>query len=279
MWLNVVLLGGLICLVTLRRTTEARTVPAVTSIVTSPPTTATRPLPEPFRWSQLGSTNYEVYVANLRASGCPETTVQDIVRGDTARAFAFERARLGLDGSGSGPWSRSREAQLIARLLGEQSLVAGENTVAVQSGENQPETNDGTGIAADNAKTHGAQQPSSGQPQTLTSASAVSYPLVFRNVNLDALGLSASQKSAIQQLQQQFVNDIGGPNQNPNDPAYLARWQKAQGPVDAALLNLLGTQGYMAYQQQMYYEWYQPQVQSAGVAGRPLTINPALFSK
>jgi hypothetical protein len=45
------------------------------------------------------------------------------------------------------------------------------------------------------------------------------------------------------------------------------------------LLALLGRQGYMAYQQQQYYDWYAPQVLAANAEGKSLTINPGSFSK
>ncbi len=74
-----------------------------TKVITAPPESVvtTQEVPQTFRWSQLEATNdYRHYVSNLRASGCPEATVQDIVRGDAKRAFAFKRHQLGLDGSG-----------------------------------------------------------------------------------------------------------------------------------------------------------------------------------
>src|ERR1700722_18469255 len=36
----------------------------------------------PFRWSQLESTNYLTYIANLRAIGCPAQTVRDLIVAD-----------------------------------------------------------------------------------------------------------------------------------------------------------------------------------------------------
>ena len=35
-----------------------------------------------FRWSQLESTDYRQYIANLRAIGCPELTLRDIIMTD-----------------------------------------------------------------------------------------------------------------------------------------------------------------------------------------------------
>src|SRR5580692_5346415 len=58
-----------------------------------------------FRWSQFESTNgYLAFVANLRAAGCPEATVEDIVQGDTGRAYAVMRQRLGASANALGRW-------------------------------------------------------------------------------------------------------------------------------------------------------------------------------
>ena len=69
--------------------------------------------PKPFRWSQLVSTNddYRLFVANLRALGCPELTVEDIVRGDAERVFFAKRRQLQLEGSDPVPGRRSRRCK------------------------------------------------------------------------------------------------------------------------------------------------------------------------
>lgn len=37
------------------------------------------PVPEPSAWSRIESADYPVFIANLRATGCPESTIRDIV--------------------------------------------------------------------------------------------------------------------------------------------------------------------------------------------------------
>jgi hypothetical protein len=62
--------------------------------VPSPPLSSIVPVPEvvevsePFDWAQLESTDYRVYVANLRAIGCPEPTVRDLIIADVNDLFA-----------------------------------------------------------------------------------------------------------------------------------------------------------------------------------------------
>ena len=267
--LNVVLLGGLVFSMSDSFSRRAKIITAPPKSVVRPkPAATTQALPPTFQWSQLESTNdYRRYLANLRASGCPETTVQDIVNGDAKRAFAFKRHQLGLDGSGSGPWSQFEETQLTASLLGNNPSVAESPITAKNSNEQSPSASQSS------ATETVATQASAGTPQTGLPwhdgrAADPIYPLAFRKINLDAAGFGESAKAAIAQVQQQFVNDIGGTNQDPSDPAYLARWQSAQVKADETLRGLLGNQAYMAFQQQRYYAWYQPQVVAASAEAR-----------
>lgn len=70
----------------------------------------------------------------------------------------------------------------------------------------------------------------------------------MQKVDLDALGLNDDQKQVITQIQQQFVDEIGGPYQDPNDPAYLKRWQKAQPESDDMVKAMLGSTIFQNYQ-------------------------------
>ena len=52
----------------------------------------------PFTWNGIESTNYPTYIANLRAIGCPEETVRDIIITDVAKLYARRRAALRTQG-------------------------------------------------------------------------------------------------------------------------------------------------------------------------------------
>lgn len=45
-------------------------------------------------WNSIESTNYAVYIANLRSIGCPEETIRDIILTDVAKLYAKRRAEL-----------------------------------------------------------------------------------------------------------------------------------------------------------------------------------------
>jgi len=263
-----------------------------------------------FRWNQLVSAgDYRIYIANLRAIGCPESTIEDIVRGDAARAFSWERRELGLNGSGAGPWSRSREMQLVASLLGAHP-PAGTTTVAQNTGSGPERDGGGNEVAeftapVQSATDHVRRVRGNGEvaeaslPSSSAGMESPSYPLFLQNPDWSALGFTAEQQSAIAQVRQQFQSEISGLNQNPGDAAdqkasttgtggspsapdpndsdALTQWQKALQNANQQLHGLLGAQAYMAYEQQQYYAWYQPQVAAAAASGEPLAINPTAF--
>ena len=47
-----------------------------------------------FHWSKLASRDYPVYLANLRAVGCPEKTIRDIIVADVNKLFIARRRAL-----------------------------------------------------------------------------------------------------------------------------------------------------------------------------------------
>ena len=74
-------------------------------------------------------------------------------------------------------------------------------------------------------------------------------PLVFRTAALASLKLSSDQRDEIDELGRQFVQEIGGMSQDPSDPAYLARWQRARPKSDAMLTAVVGRRALMQLDQ------------------------------
>ena len=52
-----------------------------------------------FHWRMIETTNYEEYVANLRAVGCPEKTIRDIILADVEKHYAARRRAAGVNDS------------------------------------------------------------------------------------------------------------------------------------------------------------------------------------
>ena len=53
-----------------------------------------KPTSQPFTWRQIESEDYKKYIANLRALGCPEQTIRDIVLADVNKLYAAREAPL-----------------------------------------------------------------------------------------------------------------------------------------------------------------------------------------
>jgi hypothetical protein len=232
--LNLVLFTGIVFLCFRSQRPTVMLMPPVVAQIEAPttPSVQTEVVSEPFRWSQLLSSNdYRLFVVNLRTAGCPESTVEDIVRGNTARAFSSMRERLRVSPTEPGPWSAQAQMQMVAYFLGQAPTDEAARAANNKSPENQP--------------------------------AGATPPLVFQNVNLSTLKLNKAQTQAIADIRQAFWNSVGGANQNANDPAYLARWQKAQSEADNMLQDMLGEQAFDQYQLQVYQMTLQNQDLSA----------------
>jgi len=182
-------------------------------IATTPVAKPPQAQPKPFHWSQLESSDYRIYIAKLRAIGCPPQTLRDIISADVDTLYTKKRKELHLDdiASAAGPWSRPEETALVARLLGDRP----------------------------------APQAAPAPQQELVRAP---MPLVFQNLDLDALKLQEGQREGIEELRQTFLAELGGTNQDPNDPAYYERWKKAQSDVDSMLPGMIGGEAFMKMQ-------------------------------
>jgi hypothetical protein len=65
-----------------------------------------------FRWSQLESADYREYIANLRAVGCPEVTIRDIILTDVMRLYAQRRGQFYHNGRTFNYWETNDKRKL-----------------------------------------------------------------------------------------------------------------------------------------------------------------------
>lgn len=181
----------------------------------------------PFRWSQLESTDYRTYLANLRRVGCPEQTIRDILTADVDSLYAPRRERLERALNASFAARPEVEAQLAGLRSEEASSLAwllGDTTPAPESAAKEP-------------------------PWVLAKRNARSVmPLVFGNIDPVALQLDQGQMAVINQVRQMFQDEVGA--QDHNDPTYRQRWNAAQRNADDMLRGILGSKVYVQYQLQ-----------------------------
>jgi hypothetical protein len=248
--LNLFLLGGLVFMAAGGRqvvspsapTTIAKAAPLPAEAApVAQPTSSVEP--EPFRWSQLESADYRAYVKNLRGISCPEPTIRAIVAADVHNLYNAKYQQL------EQKLTALNDAPLSARLASYQEQQALETELQKLPGE---ETAMAAGLQAQESSS-ASRQVASAQVVSRMSAASQStkppvLPLVFQNVDLAQLNLNDQQVRAITDLRNQFVDQIGGLNQNPNDPNYLQNWQLSQPEIDELLKGFLGPYKYMQYQ-------------------------------
>jgi len=79
-----------------------------------------------FNWSQLESTDYKEYIANLRAVGCPESTIKDIILADVMHLYALRRGKYYHNGREFKFWETNEKRHLKQAQLEEREKALAE---------------------------------------------------------------------------------------------------------------------------------------------------------
>jgi hypothetical protein len=239
--LNAILLAGLI-VIWASRPRVITASPAAASPPIQPVVRATVFVPlgqtnstgdsHPFRWSELYSSDYHVYVKNLRAIGCPDQTLRAIVTADVDSVYQIITSRLQhkLADLATNSWP--------AQLTSADSEPALRDALQKIPGEE----------AAKIADLLGLKPASKANSVASTPDIPLAPPLALQNLDLTALNLNTDQQQIIDSVREEFLEEIGDAHQDTNDPAYRARWQRAQADADNTLEAELGSNLYSQYQ-------------------------------
>jgi hypothetical protein len=191
---------------------------------------------EPFNWSQMESSDYRTYIANLRRVGCPEQTIRDIITADLDGLYSPKREvlqrKLAVADSTAGLSGRRGIENALDSLRDEEAATL----AALLGAERSP------GQMAAEATPVSASGPAR------TAETAASLPLVFQDADIAALKLNDRRVQAMDDLKQRFMDEIGGPAQDPNDPGYRARWLNAQPEIDNMTRGMIGVNAFQDYQ-------------------------------
>jgi hypothetical protein len=197
----------------------------------------TEPAPQPFQWSSLESEDYPTYIANLRKIGCPERTLRDIINGDLDGLYAPKQAGLAAQGLSPREFTAAVEALRREKLaLLNQLLEPLESAASVAS------------VSTSNASPSPSPLEKSPVAVEATQKSA-ELPLIFQPVSESKTFKVTQQQATIMEgLRQSFVREIGGTNQDPSDPQYIERWNRAMDTANQRIQTQLGQEFYMRYQ-------------------------------
>jgi hypothetical protein len=182
-----------------------------------------------FQWSELESSDYPTYIANLRRVGCPEQTIRDLITADVDSLYAPRRQPLESKLTSVVSTGRFAVEQELHALRGEEASV-----IATLLGGAAEATT--SAVVAEAPPSRPLRQP------------PIAMPLVFQEVDLSELNLGVGQRRAINDLRDRFIEELGGADQDPNDPAYRERWQKLQPEIDQDLQGMIGVAAWQDYQ-------------------------------
>jgi hypothetical protein len=187
--------------------------------------------------------NPESRQAAETASQAPVTAADGTAFRDESRPPVTAAGRIEKSSDGADRWAGNDPAG-----GSEAGVAASTGKNDESSGGLQP-ANVPTGATEPNA-TPGQFQPESDGAFAEAEAplSSAPIPLAFRPLPPGVAAANPQLAAAVQGLRQDFVNALGGPNQDPNSPTYYKRWIAAQTSVDEQYRVLIGNEAFLAEQ-------------------------------
>lgn len=231
--------------------------------------------PTTFHWRQIDSDDFPTFVGNLRSIGCPESIIHDIVKGELTEIYA-EKEKTAVapalpnevrpnPSSAVSAGTLPRQTVFEVRAERDQTLAALLAPAGAAKRLDSPSTHDvqPAEIAPSNL----------GSPQNMvqqTQAPAPVYPVFASHVlgstnsgsaspksgsesnetgaSPTAAPVSAAEQMALEKIQNDFVQAVGGADQDPTDPAYLEKWKAAQQMSDDQYKKFFGGRAYVRRQ-------------------------------
>ena len=282
--LNFLLLCGLLLLLAAGRRAPSEAAPpeqfdeAPSAVEAAVPATSSIPAKgdeRPFNWSQVESSDYNAYIANMRSIGCPEQTIRDIVTADVDSLYASRRQPLEhkmaassfagrLTVEGELRELRDEEAAAVSALLVNPPAATNTTSEATPGISPFGSVRQDLAAAIPHPQASRNLDPSARElVRTASDAAAgsplsrsvrqeppatISLPLVLQDVDPPVLKLNSQQAQFVNNLRQKFIEEVGGPDQDPNDPAYSQCWQASQPQADLDLRGMIGIRAWEAYQ-------------------------------
>jgi hypothetical protein len=146
------------------------------------------------------------------------------------------------EGSGTAAFTAETRDAKISRHSGESP-----NELSMLSSADAAASRDFSGVTTiDPSLSSTAPTPQMTPAQKKESTSPL--PLAFKPVDQHSLKITPEQQEVLDRLQQNFLEQIGGANQDPNDPQYRQRWEEARPLIDEQLKAQLGQDFFIQYE-------------------------------
>jgi hypothetical protein len=173
------------------------------------------PPPGRLTWRDLADADSARFAANLRAFGCPEDTILRIVTTDEEPSTPAEPV----------PAATPTQEVVPAPLPVPVAVVSAPAAVAPIAPIAPP-------------------PPAGPELVIVAPAGRVPLPVAFQELPQDGQ-MTPEQRAKLTAIQDAFIAAIGGANQDPNSPEYLARWRQAQPKCDDAFRAAFGQTAFL----------------------------------
>lgn len=206
-----------------------------------------------FHWRLLDAPDFTTFVKNLRAIGCPELTIRDIVVGELMEIYEEKRQAVAATASGALLAAeisklQTEQTQLLAHLtvsptttIPPVTVAAVQSTPTATSGS-KPDAPAGTvnqAISVPAAFTYGT---------TASTALTQDGSQVMLTSGVNGSQLPPAATTALQQMQSEFVAALGDTVRQPDSPLYRQRWNTAQRDSDERFSSLFGGDAFISTQ-------------------------------
>ena len=211
-----------------------------------------------FHWSQIESDSYSVYISNLKAIGCPEITIKRIIKAELSEELSHNGEIKGqeinsVNSSRNKDFVNSQQfiknqsvEHLMATLFNEKATIRDATPMRSESNQALAKQNNlavttpilPLAFKIPTALPEAAFNQSTGNPLGKSTNAKDAQ-------NLQSLTVTQNQE-VLNDVKNNFIQDLGGIKQDPNDPSYHKKWMSAQSIADQRLRALVGYQAYNA---------------------------------
>jgi hypothetical protein len=242
-----------------------------------PPPSPDSPATQPFHWRQIDSADFPTFVSNLRSIGCPESIIRDIVQGEVTEIYADKEraAALAPSPNDGRPNSEAGGPMVVpTRQTPQEISTERDRTVAALlapvRGTRVADAPSEAGLQPTLVASERVPPVSQVQPGPVPQAQSPVYPVFVSHKmgstpaetgasgagaktdesidSSNAAPASAEEQAVLERIQNNFVQAVGGLDQDPNDPSYLEKWQAAQKMSDAEYKKFFGGRAYVQRQ-------------------------------
>ena len=186
---------------------------------------------EPWKWAKIETTSYKEYIQNLRAVGCPEASIHDIVDNEIHRLYSNKifksssEAKNPLEVGNITQNFRKEEREVLDTLWDRNAQTTATETYNSNS----------------STSTQAESTPRSTTEGTVSPQTVI--PVAFAPT-IGASSLTEDQANGVELVAKEFQDKLGSPPQWLGDPAYAARWEAARAAADERLRGILGWEAY-----------------------------------